>query len=341
MPVLSLTPAGWAETCHHTETRQKFKFLVDRDTWGEEDELCLSLPIDKTSWPLTMDVIITKEEDNARMLSISKHELGTCNEDHPMIENKSDRVIVDIQMLKNKEVKFEMMGKYYTEVDSDYKVKLPVQSQIDLFDEEGKFTMEVTVYVSSRKEELEKHAASTHENLMKDVLNHHETSDVKIISNEQEFKCHRNIISCRVPALAMMLRGETAENQTSTINIGDWNPESVQLMIEYLYTGVIPDAPARIEIDLLKLAVKYDLPLLAESCGSGVIKNLTVENFLPTYAELDIHGQEFPHFKEEALEFFKKNGGQIVKREDYLKFSRDFPVLTQELVISLIESLTM
>ena len=112
-------------------------------------------------------------------------------------------------------------------------------------------------------------------------------------------------------------------------------------MIEYLYTGVIPDAPARIEIDLLKLAVKYDLPLLAESCGSGVIKNLTVENFLSTYAELDIHGQEFPHFKEEALEFLKKNGGQIVKREDYLKFSHDFPVLTQELVLSLIESLTM
>ena len=41
------------------------------------------------------------------------------------------------------------------------------------------------------------------------------------------------------------------------------------------------------------------------------------------------------------LNFIKKNGGQIVKREDYLKFSHDFPVLTQELVLSLIESLTM
>ena len=110
-------------------------------------------------------------------------------------------------------------------------------------------------------------------------------------------------------------------------------------MIEYLYTGVIPDAPARIEIDLLKLAVKYDLPLLAESCGFGVIKNLTVENFLPTYAELEIHGQEFPHFKEEAREFFKKHGAQIVKREDYLEFSRNFPELTQELFISLMESM--
>ena len=46
--------------------------------------------------------------------------------------------------------------------------------------------------------------------------------------------------------------------QTSTISIGNWDPEA-QLMIEYLYTGVIPDIPYRIEMDLFKLAVKYDL----------------------------------------------------------------------------------
>ena len=94
-------------------------------------------------------------------------------------------------------------------------------------------------------------------------------------------------------------------------------------------------------MDLFKLAVKYDLTPLAESCGFEVIKNLTVENFLPTYAELDIHGQVFPHFGEEALKFFKDNCAQIVKREDYRKFSRDFSLLNQQSIVSMAEAYIM
>jgi len=251
-------------------------------------------------------------------------------------EMSTDRVSINLHMLKNKEVRFVTHVKPYID-----ECLIPDPRQMDLFDEGGKFTMEVSVYVSPRKKELEKQAAGIHVRQMKDVLNHLETSDVKIISNEREFKCHRNIICCGVPAFAMMLRGETVENKTSTINIGDWDPEAVQLLIEYLYTGVILDVPARIEIELFKLAVKYDLTPLAESCGLEVIKNLSVDTFLPTYAELDIHGQLFPHFKEDALEFFKKNCAQIVKREDYRKFSRDFSSLNQQLIVSMAEAFTM
>merc|ERR1719427_1711647 len=165
---------------------------------------------------------------------------------------------------------------------------------------------------------------------MRNVMNHQESSDVKIVSNGREFKCHRNILCSVVSAFDMMLKGETAENQTSTINIGDWEAEAVKLMIEYLYTGVIPDIPTSVEMDLFKLAVKYDLGPLAESSGYDVIKNLTVENFLPTYAELDLHGQQFPLFKCKVLEFFRKNGEQIARREEYIEFSRDFPLLSQD-----------
>jgi len=316
-------------------SKQKFKFVINAEAWDSERDIFMYLS-HQLEWKLHLWKIYPINYQPTRVLSFDAEFL---NQYYDIMKQKSiDRICVDVLMRKNEEItyekkfeaKFDVHGKPY----GNYECVLSHLTQIDLFDEDRKFILEATVYPSSRKKDVTKQAVGIHKLQMKDILNHHQTSDVKIISNEHEFKCHRNIISCRVPAFAMMLRGETAENQTSTINIGDWHPEVVQLMIEYLYTGVIPDVPARIEIDLLKLAVKYDLTPLAESCGFGVIKNLTVENFLPTYAELDLHGHEFPRFKEEALEFFKKNCVQIVKREDYLEFSRDFALLNQQLFIA-------
>jgi len=323
--------------------KQTFKFEIYAEDWDKEDTIHMHLP-------------------NVPGIGVVAGQCS-CGEDFPVGGEKkeSTRILtfdggfssydcngIDIHLLKKKEVKYETHGLKEKKVKFETHGKpwidhcvIQDPRQIDLFDEEGKFTLEATVYVTSRKKDLEKQAAGIHERRMKDVMNHHETSDVKIISNEREFKCHRSIICCTVPAFAMMLKGETVENQTSTIGIGDWDPEAIQLMIEYVYTGVIPDIPLRIEIDLFKLAVKYNLTPLAESYGFEVIKNLTVENFLPTYAELDIHGQVFPHFKEEALKFFKENCAQIVKREDYRKFSRDFSLLNQQLIVSMAEAYIM
>jgi len=318
---------------HLLASKQKFKFVINADAWDSERDIFMYLSVShQLEWKIHLWKIYPTTYHPTRVMFFDAEFL---NQYYDIMKEKSiDRICVDVHMRKNEEIKFEAKFAIHGKPDENYECVLPDPRQIDLFDENRKFILEATVYPSSRKKDLTKLSAGIHKLQMKDILNHHQTSDVKIISNEQEFKCHRNILSCRVPAFAMMLRGETAENQTSTINIGDWHPEVVQLMIEYLYTGVIPDVPARIEIDLLKLAVKYDLTPLAESCGFGVIKNLTVENFLPTYAELDLHGHEFPRFKEEALEFFKKNCVQIVKREDYLEFSRDFALLNQQLFIA-------
>ena len=191
MPIMSLHaiyPYLGQSSCHHSQSEQKFKFEIDENLWEMEGDICLRLPICKTSWPLQLDIKLQKKGPS-RIFRISKFELCSLNDKHPMKKKKSDRVLINIHMLKNKEERFHSLGKYYDDPDSEYEVLIPDPKQIDLFDEYGKFTLELTVYLSSKEKEIRKQAAVIHERRRKDIMNYQETSNVKIISNEREFKC--------------------------------------------------------------------------------------------------------------------------------------------------------
>ena len=44
-----------------------------------------------------------------------------------------------------------------------------------------------------------------------------------------------------------------------------------------------------------------------------------MENFLPTYAELNIHEQVLPHFKEEALKKFLNTKAYTVEKDETME----------------------
>ena len=58
-------------------------------------------------------------------------------------------------------------------------------------------------------------------------------------------------------------------------------------MVKHIYSGKIPEDPAVLSEDLLKLADMYQLDTLRRECISNMIEDLDVENCVSTFVMID------------------------------------------------------
>ena len=76
---------------------------------------------------------------------------------------------------------------------------------------------------------------------------------------------------------------------------------------------------------------------LKDLCGENLLRNLSPKNYLVTYAEIDSHfqGESKEAFKKnkKSEKFFKENAQAIVRNKAWIQFAKNFPELSQELVI--------
>ena len=72
---------------------------------------------------------------------------------------------------------------------------------------------------------------------MKQLLNNSDSSDFKIVCEDQTFPCHRIILANHSEVLSEMIKA--AEDQVW--NITDFKPETVKLMIHFIYCHQLPE----------------------------------------------------------------------------------------------------
>ena len=77
------------------------------------------------------------------------------------------------------------------------------------------------------------------------------------------------------------------EKETNEMRIEDVSIESVQGMVDFIYTGTVPANIGNQVGDLLHLADKYGLGCLKRACEKILLDDLVVENAINTiiYAE--------------------------------------------------------
>ena len=64
--------------------------------------------------------------------------------------------------------------------------------------------------------------------------------DVTLVAGEKEFRAHKLILSGRSPIFAKMFEHDMKEKSTNTVEIDDIEPEILEEMITYIYTGDTP-----------------------------------------------------------------------------------------------------
>ena len=136
-----------------------------------------------------------------------------------------------------------------------------------LYDEEDSFILEADLLVEMKLFQAE-NPNSTKSKLfgeeIKSIFNDDKNADVLVITGDQEFKCHKAILSARSEVFKNTLAHPvTVESNMNTIVIKETTVKAVKDMLNYIYSGDVPDDPKTLTTDLLDLANMYQLkPLL-------------------------------------------------------------------------------
>ena len=162
-------------------------------------------------------------------------------------------------------------------------------------------------------------------------------SDVKIISGDEEFHCHRIILSGRSPVFEAMFRTDMIENNSEEVPIKDIDPKVVREMLHFIYNGATSTETVMEEIgkELLGAAEMYQLDLLKEKCEEKLCSFLDVSNSVELLVLADLHRAS--KLRSMALSLVARNMDTIVKTDVYQDFIIRHPVLTLEVTKALVQ----
>ena len=201
-----------------------------------------------------------------------------------------------------------------------------------LFDEGRSFTFEADLLV--RMGDPNKDLSDKPNSFVKDmksIFHDVKNSDVLILAENQEFKCHKNILSARSDVFKNTFAHNTLENQTNTIVVKESPAKAVEDMLKHIYTGELPDDPKDLTIDLLNIADMYLLDSLKEACVDNLLDNLDVSSCISTFILADLYFPDGGKLRDKVVMFMKCKVDQLVEMKDWVNLMNTHPALVAEL----------
>ncbi|CAF1426368.1 unnamed protein product [Adineta ricciae] len=118
------------------------------------------------------------------------------------------------------------------------------------------------------------------------------------------------------------------EDQNSTIEITDLQPETVQCLLEYMYTSNVEDINEHNAIEIFKAADKYQLEFLKQKAEIIMTNSLSISNCTMLFIVADLHNAH--ELKKRILNFIMRNILQVVETDDWRLLVEQHPVLATE-----------
>uniref|UniRef100_A0A0K0EZI4 Speckle-type POZ protein (inferred by orthology to a human protein) n=1 Tax=Strongyloides venezuelensis TaxID=75913 RepID=A0A0K0EZI4_STRVS len=151
--------------------------------------------------------------------------------------------------------------------------------------------------------------------------------DCQIICNGTILSVHKFMLIAHSSVFnAMFKHKETKESEEKTIKIVDAELPALKMMIDYIYSGMIPELLSNDEIiDLLQLADKYDIKPLNHLCQDRLKLRLTKSNV----CELLIVSEacKAQSLMNACIELVAKNLKHIVESEKWSEMENTHPKL--------------
>jgi len=175
-----------------------------------------------------------------------------------------------------------------------------------------------------------------HKKLFKDVnyifLNKKNGYDVILKCGDQEFYCHKFMLSARSPVFEAMLFSDMVENKSGTVNVEDVDPDVMMEVLQYIYTGCSLNIDKH-AMAILAASEKYLIEQLKGCCEDHLSGILDVENCV----ELLLLGERnnAKDLKKAALVFLTDNMAKFIAG-DWKQKLKDHPVLVMEVMENLL-----
>ena len=158
-----------------------------------------------------------------------------------------------------------------------------------------------------------------------------ECSDCIIVCGEKEFNCHKAVLTGRSPVFKAVFTGDMIENRGSKVVIKDFDEDTVNDLIHYIYSGDARNLD-RQAVYLLSAADKYDLSELKDICETYLCDKLSITNVCDLLIIAHLH--ESTMLLDTALQFVSDNGKKILAQAGW----KDKLMVYPEILVRMFES---
>lgn len=152
--------------------------------------------------------------------------------------------------------------------------------------------------------------------------------DVTLCVEEEEFPCHKIVMSSFSPYFKAMFGGELAESQQSRVSLKGLEAPMVKLLVEYAYTSEVTITKANVQ-SLLSAANLLEVLPVRDACCQFMERNMDESNCLGIHCFAEAHACSL--LKDKAKDFALKYFAEVVKQDEFLH-------LTQAKVIEFLSS---
>jgi len=151
-----------------------------------------------------------------------------------------------------------------------------------------------------------------YKNLLTDVKH----SDFVIRCKNRTFQCHKLILSSRSPVLDRMIDDDFQEMKRGDVVIKDLEPEVLEILLEYIYTGSVAHMGNDL-YPLLYAADKYQLPGLIDLCVREYEVKVTADTAVDTILVAERHSQT--KLKRAVLSQIVKNKSSFLANPEFTR----------------------
>merc|ERR1719317_1266682 len=114
---------------------------------------------------------------------------------------------------------------------------------------------------------------------LKSLLKDPKHSDLVLVCEGEKIAAHKALLSCRSPVFDRMLQTCMKEGNTGEIIIEDITPNTLRILLGFIYTGTVDDITEGVE-EVLYAADKYEMISLVDICVENMKESASPENIL-------------------------------------------------------------
>ncbi|KAJ1690184.1 hypothetical protein LUZ63_014339 [Rhynchospora breviuscula] len=173
------------------------------------------------------------------------------------------------------------------------------------------------------------------------LLESGEGADVTFEIDEEVFSAHRNVLAARSPVFKAQLFGSMMESKMDKIMIEDMSGEVFKIMLQFIYTDMLPP---KVEVsvgmvqNLLVAADRYGLERLKMICEKKLCDSLVVETVATTLLLANQHncGQ----LKDVCIDFVASSDavGAVMETDGFKHLMSCSPLLLKDILDKVLSS---
>lgn len=159
---------------------------------------------------------------------------------------------------------------------------------------------------------------------------HHHDFDENNNNADVTFHAHKLILAARSLVFAAMFASRTLENTTNIIEINDLQSETIQSMLEYIYTGKVNDIK-RSTVELYRCADKYQLEDLRLQAEMALMNSISIETSAEILLLADQHHSK--DLKSRVIQYIVNGNLKAITQTDgWHKYVACVPDLVTEVI---------